>query len=80
MSLVGVDIFNLANATQAAFVDSRNLLLTYSVTLSEHQEAALSFAKRLNPTNFGLTQDFIDKSRILLDDCNQVAKSGKSTA
>lgn len=80
MGLVAVDIFNLANASQAAFTDSRNLFLAFSITLARFQETTLAFAKRLDPTKFGLTPDFIDKSKILLDDCNKVTKSGHSTA
>lgn len=70
MGLVAVDIFNLANASQAAFTDSRNLFLAFSITLARLQETTLVLAKRLDPTKFGLNQDFIDKSKVLIDSFN----------
>jgi hypothetical protein len=80
MGSVAADILNLASYSQTAFVDSRNLFLILSVTLARNQETVLDFAKRLDQTKFGLTQDFIEKSKALVDSCNEVSKSGKSTA
>ena len=78
MNFVGVDIFNLANCSRAAIYDSKNMLLVKSITLPRYHEKALDYAEQLNADSYGLTDDFIDKSKALLDSCNTVAASGKS--
>jgi hypothetical protein len=80
MNLVGVDIFNLANCSRAAIYDSKNMLLVKSITLPRYHDTTLDYAEQLNADSFGLTDDFIDKSKSLLDSCNTVAASGKSVA
>ena len=78
MNLVAADIFNQPNCSRAALYDCKNMFLVKSITLPRYHQKALDYSKKLNPVDFGITQDFIDKSYSLVDSCNLIVKSGKS--
>ena len=79
MNLVAADIFNLANCARAGIYDTVNMLLIKSFTQQQYQDEMLSYIKRLNLDNLGLTQSFIDNAGVLINSCNTVTTSGKAT-
>jgi hypothetical protein len=78
MNFVAVDIFNLANCSRAAIYDSKNMFLVKSITVPSYSDKLLGYAELLNADSYGVTDDFIDQSKTLLNSCNTVTTSGKS--
>ena len=79
MNFVAADIFNLGNASRAAFYDSRITLLLMSILYPRHHDRFIDYSKRLDNEKFGMGDDFIDESKRLIDSCNGVVTSNTTS-
>lgn len=74
MNYTAGDIFNLGCASRGAYYDTRNSLYVMSITSPQQQETVLAYAKMLDPVADGLTDEFTDKSLILVQNSSTIAK------
>lgn len=70
MNRVAADIFTLANCSRAGLYDSKNMFLVKSITLPKYYDENFEYANKLDPLDFGLTEEFISKSYDLVSTCN----------
>ena len=78
MNRVASDFFTLANCARATIYDAKNMFLIKSILTPIYYQTCLDNAKTLNPDNLGLTDDFIQYAKDLVDSCNTTTNSNVS--
>lgn len=78
MAQVASDLFTLANNARATLIDCKNMFVIKAITTPIYYKTNIKYAKQVNPITLGLTDDFINYTKALINSCNTIT-AGNST-
>lgn len=75
MGLVASDLFSLSNCARSTFIDCKNMFLVKTILTPLYYNTNMTYARQMNPSDLGLTDDFFKKGQALIDSYNAANKA-----